>query len=103
MVCQRYDSLQPGRGEAQHGSEKVPSLDRTKNGTAQIRTVRWRSAVYMKRIRKYEYNGCWFFSGRNRMARSHALFHDLVTEGGREAAWEGKEPSAVGVLLENPG
>jgi hypothetical protein len=82
-------------------------LDRTKNETArvatQIRIGHWRSAVYLKRIRKREDDGCWFFSGRKRMTRSHILLHcpNDKLRAAREAAWASKDPGDVRVFLEN--
>jgi hypothetical protein len=55
---------------AHHGTEEIPPpppkksmLDRARNSiartAAQIRTGHWRSAVYLKRIRKRETDHCW--------------------------------------------
>ena len=73
---------------------------------SQTRTGHWRSAVYLKRIRKTGYltDQCWFCNTSTRMSRSHVLLHcknpKLVAA--RREAWEGKEPGGVRVLLANP-
>jgi len=78
---------------AHHGSMEIPPpppkksmLDKATNAIAQtasqIRTGHWRSAVYLKRIRKRTDDGCWFCRGAR--------------------AWEGKSPGGVRVLLANP-
>jgi hypothetical protein len=58
-----------------HGTEEVPPpppkksfLDSMRNAlarsAAQIRTGHWRSAVYLKRIRKMVEDKCWFARAR---------------------------------------
>jgi hypothetical protein len=42
---------------------------------AQIRPGHWRSAVYLKRIRKMAEDKCWFCQNSARMTRSHVLLH----------------------------
>jgi hypothetical protein len=98
-----------------HGSEETPPppprksrLDGARNGiaryAAQIRTGHWRSAVYLKRIKKRLEDKCWFCRGRNRMTRSHVLLHcpNARVSLAREEAWEGKDLGSVRVLLSNP-
>jgi len=57
-----------------HGAEEIPPplpkkscMDRARNATArtatQIRTGHWRSATYLKRIRKRQDDTCWFCHG----------------------------------------
>jgi ribonuclease HI len=57
-----------------HGTEEIPSpspkkscMDNMRNAlartAAQIRTGHWRSAVYLKRIRKMAEDKCWFCQG----------------------------------------
>jgi ribonuclease HI len=73
---------------AHHGTEEIPPpppkksmLDRARNSiarvAAQIRTGHWRSAVYLKRIRKRESDQCWLCEGvdrtPHRMSRAHVL------------------------------
>jgi hypothetical protein len=71
---------------AYYGGEEIPPppakkscLDRTRNAiarvAAQIRTGHWRSAVYLKRIRKRADDGCWFCPRQNRLTRSDVLLH----------------------------
>jgi hypothetical protein len=94
-----------------HETEEIPPpppkkscLDRAGNAlartAAQICTGHWRSAVYLKRIRKWA-DDC---QGRARMTRSHVLLHCPNDKLGaaRMEAWEGKDPGGVCVLLANP-
>jgi hypothetical protein len=71
---------------------------------AQIRTGHWRSAVYLKRIRKRADDGCWFCQTPARMTRSHVLLHcpNAKLRAARAEAWEDKNPGGVRVLLANP-
>jgi hypothetical protein len=98
-----------------HGTEEISPpppkkscLDSMRNAlartTAQIRTGHWRSAVYLKRIRKMAEDKCWFCQGPARMTRSHVLLHypSVKLRAAREEAWEGKTPGGVRVLLANP-
>jgi hypothetical protein len=70
---------------------------------AQIRSGHWRSAVYLKRIRRRVDDRCWFCNGTVRMTRSHVLLHcpNERLRAARMEAWEGKDPG-VQVLLANP-
>jgi hypothetical protein len=77
-------SEEPGRtGKSSIGPPPPPKkscLDRARNSlartVAQIRTGHWRSAVYLKRIRKRTSDHCWFCNNKNRkMTRSHVLLH----------------------------
>jgi hypothetical protein len=72
--------------------------------TAQIRTGRWRSAVYLRRIKKRQDDKCWFCRGLNRMTRSHVFLHcpNAKIRKAREEAWEGKDPGSIRILLSNP-
>jgi hypothetical protein len=98
-----------------HGTEEIPPpplkkscLDRMRNSlartVAQIRTGHWRSAVYLKRIRKMADDKCWFCQSSARMTRSHVLLHcpNGKLRVSRSEAWEGKDPGGVRVLLANP-
>jgi len=69
----------------------------------QIRTGHWRSAVFLKRIRKCRDDNCWFCK-RPKMTRSHVLLHCTIAQlrAAREEAWEGKDPGGIRVLLNNP-
>ena len=86
---------------------KKSCMDRTRNAiartAARIRTDHWRSAVYLKRIKKRGDDQCWFCHER-KMTRSHTLLH--CTNGNlraaRAEAWEGKDPGSIRVLLNNP-
>jgi hypothetical protein len=75
---------------AHHGTMEIPPpnpkksiLDRARNSIArvasQIRTGHWRSAVYLKRIRKRSDDKCWFCKDLDRavhkMTRSHVLLN----------------------------
>jgi hypothetical protein len=97
-----------------HGTEEIPPpppkkscLDRMRNAlartVAQIRTGHWRSAVYLKRIRKMTDDKCWFCQSSARMTRSHVLLHcpNAKLRAARAEAWEGKDPRGVRVLLAN--
>ena len=70
----------------------------------QIRSGHWRSAVYLKMIRKRTDDNCWLCRDSARMTRSHVLLHcrnpRLVVS--RLEAWEGKSPGGVRALLANP-
>jgi hypothetical protein len=98
-----------------HGTEEIPPpppkkscLDGMRNAlartVAQIRTGHWRSAVYLKRIRKMTDDRCWFCQSSTRMTRSHVLLHcpNVKLRAARMEAWEGKDPGGVRVLLANP-
>ena len=86
---------------------KKSMLDKARNAiartAAQIRTGHWRSAVYLKMIRKRTDDKCWFFQDSVKMTRSHVLLHcwnpRLVAA--RLEAWEGKNPGGIRVLA-NP-
>jgi hypothetical protein len=90
-----------------HPPPKKSCLDNTRNAiartAAQIRTGHWRSAVYLKRIRKMAEDKCWFCQTSARMARSHVFLHcpNARLRAAREEAWEGKTPRGVRVLLAN--
>jgi hypothetical protein len=97
-----------------HGTEEIPPpppkkscLDNMRNAiartAAQIRTGHWRSAVYLKQIRKMAEDKCWFCQPSACMTRSHVLLHcpNAKPRAAREEAWEGKTPGGVRVLL-NP-
>jgi hypothetical protein len=95
-----------------HGTEEIPPpppkksmLDRARNSiartAAQIITSHWRSAVYIKRIRKRETDHCWLCDGigqnRHRMSRVHVLMNcrNPKVMAARAEAWEGKNPGSV--------
>jgi hypothetical protein len=87
---------------------KKSCLDSMRNAiartAAQIRAGHWRSAVYLKRIRKMADDKCWFCQSSARMTRSHVLLHcsNAKLQTARTEAWEGKHPGGVRVLLANP-
>jgi len=84
---------------------KKSCLDKVRNSLARkIRTDHWRSAVYLKRIKKRPDGKCWFCHGRFRMTRSHVLLHcpGPVLAAARVKAWEGRDPESIRVLLSNP-
>jgi hypothetical protein len=63
----------------------------------------WRSAVYLKRIRKMAEDKCWSCQTSVRMTRSHVLLHcpSAKLRAARTVAWEGKTSGGVRVLLAN--
>jgi len=91
-----------------HGTEIPPPLpkksmlDKARNAVArvaaQIRTGRWRSAVYLHRIRKRADDECWFCQDSVKMTRLHVRLRcggpGLVAA--RLEAWEGKNPGVSG-------
>jgi hypothetical protein len=104
---------------AHHGKEGIPPpppkksmLDRARNSiartVAQIGTGHWRSAGYLKRIRKRETDHCWLGDGigrdRHRMSRAHVLMNcrNPQVAAARTKAWEGKHPRIVWRLLADP-
>jgi ribonuclease HI len=104
---------------AHHGTEEIPPpppkksmLDRARNSiarvTAQIRTGHWRSAVYLKRIRKRDSDLCWLCEGTDqglhRISRAHVLLNcwNLRVVAARPEAWERKNPGTVRRLLADP-
>jgi ribonuclease HI len=104
---------------AHHGIEEIPPpppkksmLDKARDSTArtaaQIRTGHWRSAVYLKRIRKRETDHCWLCDGigpnQHRMSRAHVLRNcrNPQVMAARTEAWEGKNPGSVRRLLADP-
>lgn len=58
---------------------KKSCLDQAKNGTARvvarIRTGHWRSAEFLKRIKKRGDDRCWFCRSGNRITGFHVLLH----------------------------
>jgi ribonuclease HI len=94
---------------AHYGTEEIPPppppkksmLDRARNSiartAAQIRTGHWRSAVYLKRIRKRETDHCWLCDGigqnRHKVTRAHVLMN--CRNPARAEAWEGKNPGSI--------
>jgi hypothetical protein len=73
-------AMPPGLDKIIDAAPKKSCMDRAKNGiartAAQIRTGHWRSAVYLKRIKKRRREDkCWFCCGQSRMTRSHVLLH----------------------------
>jgi ribonuclease HI len=97
-----------GTGEIPPPSPKKSCLDSMRNSiartAAQIRTGHWRSAVYLKRIRKMAEDKCWFCQTSVRMTRSHVFLHcpNARLRAAKAEAWEGKNPGGVRVLLANP-
>jgi hypothetical protein len=98
-----------------HGKDEIPPpapkkscMDRAHNSiaraAAQIRTGHWRSAIYLKRIRKRTDSGCWFCKRGAAMTRSHVLLHcpNATLAAARVEAWEGRNPGGIRVLLSNP-
>jgi len=98
-----------------HGTMEIPPpppkkscLDGARNAiartAAQIRSGHWRSAVYLKMIRKRADDESWFCKRSVGMTRSHTFLRcpseKLVLA--RTEAWEGKNPGGVRVLLANP-
>jgi hypothetical protein len=73
---------------------KKSCLDKAKNSlartVAQIRSGHWRSAIYLKRIRKSTTEHCWFCKIKDRrVTRPHVLLHcpDEGLTAGRSQAW----------------
>jgi ribonuclease HI len=97
-----------GKDEIPPPAPKKPCMDRALNSiaraAAQIRTAHWRSAIYLKRIRKRTDSGCWFCKGGAAMTRSHVLLHcsSARMSAARMEAWKGREPGGLCVLLANP-
>jgi hypothetical protein len=104
---------------AHHGTEEIPPpppkksmLDRARNSiarvAAQIRTGHWRSAVYLKRIRKRDSDHCWLCEGvdrtPHRMSRAHVPLNcrNPRVAAARTEAWEGRDPGSVRRLLADP-
>jgi len=86
-----------------HGTMEIPPppprkscLDRARNSVArtaaQIRSGHWRSAVYLKRIRKGSDDECWFCKRSAKMTRSHVLLH-CPSEG--QSGSIGRNPGGV--------
>jgi hypothetical protein len=98
-----------------HGTEEIPPpppkkscLDSMRDAlarvAAQIRSGHWRSATYLKQIRKMAEDRCWFCQSSARMTRSRVLLHcpNAKLRAARVEAWEGKNPEGIQVLLANP-
>ena len=94
-----------------YGTEEIPPpppkkscLDRMRNALArtatQIRTGHWKSAVYLKRVRKRTDDRCWFCGG-TKVTRSNILLHcpNPKLRAARLEVWEGNNPRGVRVLL----
>jgi len=102
------DPRHHGANEILPPPPKKSCLDKARNAiarvAAQIRTDHWRSAVYLKRIRKRRDDKCWFCPGPARMTRSHVLLHcpSARLAAARVEAWEGRDPGSIKVLLSNP-
>jgi len=99
------------KNPANHGTLEIPPpppkkscLDKVRNTiartVAQICTGHWRSAEYLKRIRKGADDKCWFCQGRSRMTGRMSCFPRLAAA--RVEAWEGRNPGSAHVLLSNP-
>jgi hypothetical protein len=116
-ISERYNvKKEEWHKSPQHqGTEEIPPpppkkscLDRMRNALArtgaQIRTGHWRSAVYLKPIRKMADDRCWFCQSCARMTRPHVSLHcpNAKLRAARTEAWEGKGPGGVRVLLANP-
>jgi hypothetical protein len=99
-----------------HGKDKIPPpapkkscMDGARNYIAraatQIRTGHWRSATYLKRIKKQVNDNCGFCAGGVTMTRSHVLLHcpSARMSAARMEAWEGRDPGGIRALLANPG
>jgi hypothetical protein len=88
----------PGTGEIPPPPPKKSCLYSMRNTLArtvdQIRTGHWRSATYLKRIRKMAEDKCWFCQTSARMSAK--------LRAARAKAWKGKNPGGVRVLLANP-
>jgi hypothetical protein len=96
-----------------HGTEEIlppppkkSCLDNMRNAlartAAQIRTSHWRSAVYLKRIRKIVEDKCWFCQNSACMTRSHVQLHfpDARLRAARTEACPGVvSQSQVGVAV----
>jgi hypothetical protein len=69
-----------------------------------VGTGHWRSAIYLKRIKKRTDDGFWFCKGGAAMTRSHVLLHcsSARMNAARMEAWEGRDPGGLRVLLANP-
>jgi hypothetical protein len=76
-------------------------MDQARNAmartAAQIRTGHWRSAVYLRRIKKRREDKCWFCKGGAKMTRSHALLYCpnatlAAGVGGKESKWNSGTP-----------
>jgi ribonuclease HI len=98
-----------------HGKDEIPPpapkkscMDGARNSIAraatQIRTGHWRSATYLKRIKKQVNDNCWFCAGGATMTRSHVLLHcpSARMSAARMEAWEGRDPGGIRTLLANP-
>ena len=64
----------------------------------------WRSAAYLKRIRKRRDDKHWFCNEPKRMARSHVLLRcpNARLSAARVEAWEGRDAGSTQVFLANP-
>jgi ribonuclease HI len=97
-----------GQGAIPPPPPKKSCMDKARNCIArtatQIRTGHWRSAVFLKRIKRRKDDNCWFCGGRAKMTRSHALLHcpNATLAAARVEAWEGRNPGGIRVLLSNP-
>jgi hypothetical protein len=97
-----------GKDEIPPPAPKKPCMDGAHNSIAraatQIRTGHWRSAIYLKRIKKRTSDSCWFCQGGATTTRSHVLLHcpSARMSAARMEAWEGRDPGGLRVLLANP-
>jgi ribonuclease HI len=68
-----------GKDEIPPPAPKMSCIDGAHNfiaqAAAQITTGHWRSATYLKRIKKRTNDDCWFCKGGAAMTRSHVLLH----------------------------
>jgi hypothetical protein len=119
-ICQRFREAKDAwhANPEHHGTEEIQPpppksmLDRARNSiarvAAQIRTGHWRSAVYLKRIRKRDSDRCWLCEGLNgvqhRMSRAHVLLNcrNPRLASARTQAWEGKSPGSARRWLADP-
>jgi hypothetical protein len=116
-ISEKFRKVKEGWQEnlQNYGTEEIPPLpakkscmDGARNSiartAAQIRTGHWRSAVFLRGIKKRKDDQCWFCEGKARMTRSHALLHcpNATLAAARVEAWEGRNPEGIRVLLSNP-
>jgi hypothetical protein len=116
-ISERYDKAKKiwndnpnhrGKDAIDPPPPKKSCLDGAKNGlarvVAQIRTGHWKSAVYLKRIKKRTDDRCWHCNMGRTMIRSHVLLHysnaSIVVA--KQDVWEGVLLGSIRVLLSNP-
>jgi hypothetical protein len=107
QISERYNKAKErwNRNLAYLGKDSIPPKNGIARVASQIRSGHWKSAVYLKRIRKRDDDRCWYcFKNGRKMTRSHVLLHctNARLVSARQEAWGRIHPENVRILLASP-